>query len=257
MEQHFLHDKCKICDRVIIRIGDLELELHRPLHCTQIKEIEVKAEIIETDTFNNHSLASSNADNCEDHHVDDNNISVDELDAIREPSSSASSTMSTQQQKHQPTTKQNRKRTIVTVIETNAPHAAKEKGNAKPKSIRVPYKCTQDNCTEVFNQQLNLRRHLRSKHGITEKFECDLCNFVCTEKSYIRSHMSIHLSEKRYICSFCGSRFRKLRDLREHSNQHLGLKPYKCKTCGKNFSRDSQMRNHLRVNKCYAFTLLL
>lgn len=38
LERHFVHRKCRHCDKAVISIGDLDFELHRPVHCRTIAD---------------------------------------------------------------------------------------------------------------------------------------------------------------------------------------------------------------------------
>lgn len=38
LERHFVHRKCGHCDKSVIAIGDLDFELHRPVHCRTIND---------------------------------------------------------------------------------------------------------------------------------------------------------------------------------------------------------------------------
>lgn len=38
LERHFVHRKCSHCDKMVISIGDLDFELHRPVHCRTIND---------------------------------------------------------------------------------------------------------------------------------------------------------------------------------------------------------------------------
>lgn len=258
LETHFVHKKCTDCDRIVIIIGDLEFELHRPTYCTAIKQYEhnqsdemqpfVAIERLKTDKVIEPMVIDDNKDEI----VKDDPDSIDysevlSISFIEENLPSDREKEESQDDAQQPepskraTRKKPRKKPIKKLNDDK-----QTKSNPKTRPIKI-ITCPQDGCSEEFRQQLFLRKHLKNVHGVVEKHLCSICNFAFADKSNLKHHMVTHTDSKRFICSFCGARFHKLTNMTEHMNAHMGLKPYKCEICGKDFGRANHKRQHMRV----------
>lgn len=258
VETHFVHKNCTDCNRLVILIGDVEFELHRPAHCistakngdTESKDLEtfialdkvsinsttekidkILAETVETeDNFEIEAISIPN--DLPNRHKNDTIESIKPNTAKKRP-------------RRKPIKTSDgggggtKSKTTVTKSKSNS-------SNQKSRPIKL-LTCTQDGCEETFRQQLLLRKHLKTMHGIAEKHVCQICNFSFADKSNLKHHMVTHTDNKRFICSFCGARFHKLTNMTEHMNAHLGVKPYSCEICSKQFGRANHKRQHMRV----------
>lgn len=253
LETHFIHKTCTDCNRLVILIGDLEFELHRPVHCKKFsqndsidnKDLQPFVAIERLNTVVNDVTIEDNNDDevlnkpviKEDTDSDDCPLSIVGDCLPKEESEPP------EQQKPN-TRKRNRKTTVKKKTEDSVDKKATRIQKSRPVKILT---CTQEGCNEEFRQQQLLRKHLKTVHGIVEKHLCSICHFAFADKSNLKHHMVTHTDEKRFICSFCGARFHKLTNMTEHMNAHLGLKPYKCEICGKDFGRSNHKRQHMRV----------
>lgn len=262
LESHFIHKKCADCDRLVIIIGDLEFELHRPAYCTAIKHNESKLEkkqqpfvALEKLEVKITEQLLTDENNDEEMREDTKSIDYSEVHLIEETLRAEEDEekqveddpCEEDEPKPKPkssTGKRTRKKLLRNVKKDNDDKPTK--GNSKTRPIKM-IACTQDGCSEEFRQQQLLRKHLKTVHGIVEKHLCSICNFSFADKSNLKHHMVTHTDNKRFICSFCGARFHKLTNMTEHMNAHLGLKPYKCEICGKDFGRANHKRQHMRV----------
>lgn len=265
LETHFIHKKCTDCNRLVIIIGDLEFELHRPTYCKavmksdciepedmhpfvaleRLKDIDTVEALsdkeIKTDTID------ESIDTCSDIHLVNSPVNV----LLQKVDDGLSDLPDLPDSPKPIRAKRVRKKTVRTVKSDKKPSTDKPT-NRIPKTRPVKMiTCTQDGCTEEFRRQLLLRKHLKSVHGIVERHLCHICNFSFADKSNLKHHMVTHTDNKRFICSFCGARFHKLTNMTEHMNGHLGLKPYKCEICGKDFGRSNHKRQHMRVMKLW------
>lgn len=98
------------------------------------------------------------------------------------------------------------------------------------------------------NNQLTL--HIRKKHLMIKKYQCDLCSFASYGKYEIRSHLEhIHIPKEfkeMYACTLCSSVLSSAMGLRVHmQHKHSGLRPHSC-FCGKNFSLRETLKTHIR-----------
>lgn len=265
LETHFIHKNCIDCNQLVILIGDLEFELHRPLHCNAI----VKNEIVEPKDIQTGVVIDDNLAT-EIQIIEDDNVRLKEnvvLDEFPElptlivsdenPSKALERDILDDVEPKPTAKKRTRKKPMK---KSEAPSKDKEKSEIQKSSQRSrtvkTLICTQNGCEEKFRQQLHLRKHLKVAHGIVEKHICSICNFAFADKSNLKHHLVTHTDNKRFICSFCGARFHKLTNMTEHTNAHLGLKPYRCEICNKDFGRANHKRQHMRVNFVHRFLSL-
>lgn len=245
VETHFIHKNCTDCNRLVILIGDVEFELHRPTHCISIS----KNDDIESKDLQSSYVTLENVDNILKEDVEcDNNLEIESFSITDGmPNKRKNDTIESVKPN---TAKRRTQRKPVKINAETKPKtiATKSKpSNQKSRPIKL-LTCTQDGCEETFRQQLLLRKHLKIVHGIVEKHVCQICNFSFADKSNLKHHMVTHDPDsKRFICSFCGARFHKLTNMTEHMNGHLGVKPYRCEICSKEFGRSNHKRQHMRV----------
>lgn len=256
VETHFIHKNCTDCNRLVILIGDVEFELHRPTHCISVaKNDDIESK--DTQSFIALDKVTETVDQ-----ILKENIEAEEILEI-EPISITPNDLSNKQQndtiesiKLITTKKRPRRKPTKTNNDESKPKTLTTKPTSKSNSKSSAQKsrpiklltCTQDGCEETFRQQLMLRKHLKIVHGVAERHVCQICNFSFADKSNLKHHMVTHTDNKRFICSFCGARFHKLTNMTEHMNAHLGVKPYSCEICKKDFGRANHKRQHMRVN---------
>ncbi len=129
-------------------------------------------------------------------------------------------------------------------------------------------------CTESFNQNFNLERHIRVHIG-DQPFACSfykrhlvLCHLsVCTQE-FIQGkiHLALHCVRslklffwskktlkkshwgKPFNCSMCEKSIRDSKYPKIHIRIHTGEKPLACSLCEKSFSSPSQLREHSIVH---------
>lgn len=259
LETHFIHKECPDCNRLVIMIGDLEFELHRPTYCTANKQNVNMKPVVMIERLDDINIEPPSTANIIDEQLKDETESIEYSDVH-----SVSFTEETQFKEDAPfiseevdddppepskriTRKKPRKKPIKTEKKFDDDKSTTTNRIPKTRPIKK-ITCTQDGCSEEFRQQQLLRKHLKTVHGIVEKHLCSICNFAFADKSNLKHHMVTHTDNKRFICSFCGARFHKLTNMTEHMNAHLGLKPYKCEICNKDFGRANHKRQHMRVH---------
>lgn len=264
LEAHFIHKKCTDCDRLVILIGDLEFELHRPTHCTKfrqnnsidnndLKKLIAIERLKETVVDNDFSAGQNTLPLITDDNDDDTlneSLLKDDTDSGGDCRLSIVGDILPKEDTESlkqiiPSTRKRNRRKTAKKCENDSEEKKKDRIR-KNRSAKL-MECTQDGCTEQFRQQQLLRKHLKNVHGVVEKHLCSICNFSFSDKSNLKHHMVTHTDDKRFICSFCGARFHKLTNMTEHMNAHMGLKPYKCEICGKDFGRSNHKRQHMRV----------
>lgn len=260
VETHFIHKNCTDCNRLIILIGDVEFELHRPTHCLSIAlknddtESSDKVSIIsKAETVN--QILKGNVESEVDLEIEPIGIITNDLQNKRKNDTiEPIKTYAVKKRPRRKSVKMHDDETKPKSVTTKSNSSSKSKSsNQKSRPIKL-LTCTQDGCEETFRQQLLLRKHLKIVHGVVEKHVCQICNFSFADKSNLKHHMVTHTDNKRFICSFCGARFHKLTNMTEHMNAHLGVKPYRCEICSKEFGRSNHKRQHMRVIFIILFT---
>lgn len=223
MESHFVHQKCADCNRMVVLIGDLEFELHRPSHCNgssvglsntnlylspaplvdatlSIKsesEFEVNTGIQSNDDddflinlkCDTKSTAVANEDKKKPRQTTKRQRKVkktEKVDAKKAESSNSESDRNDDDDYFEKMCKSGEKKPYV-----------RKRYAALPKTIA----CTQEGCDKMFGHQRTLGSHLKRDHGIVEKNICPTCNMELSDKSNLKHHMITHTDDKRFICS--------------------------------------------------------
>lgn len=213
LESHFIHKNCTDCNRPVIVIGDVEFELHRPLHCkvpnVNRNSVVVVEKMIHADGKSNGEESHDGIVSKEEQTYFEDECNNDQsLDCTTEmaflPDDLAASIVAKHTQSAKPKKRQ-RKPTVKVKIQPNIDEKSNEDNVKKVSRLSKPIHCTQDGCNEEFRQQRSFRIHLKNQHGIVERVHCPICNFGFTDKSNLKHHMILHTDSKRFICSFCGA----------------------------------------------------
>ena len=98
---------------------------------------------------------------------------------------------------------------------------SKHEWNMHHKSEHTTVKCP--DCYKLFPTPDALNRH-RYVYNESHRFKCTQCDKVCTFKSDLDQHMSVHTDEKLWICSHdgCTRDFKHKSDLTAHEVVHTG-----------------------------------
>lgn len=75
-------------------------------------------------------------------------------------------------------------------------------------------------------------------------YRCLICGQEFRFKSFIITHVRMHLNQRPYKCQDCPKSFYARHLLKKHQQNHT--KPYKCPACNKSFIRRYIMRNHFK-----------
>ncbi|XP_068963531.1 LOW QUALITY PROTEIN: zinc finger protein 665-like [Petaurus breviceps papuanus] len=101
-------------------------------------------------------------------------------------------------------------------------------------------------CRKVNSREPNLSQHRKIHSG--EKYKCNDCGIVFTQKAYLTEHEKIHSGEKPYMCNDCGNAFTYRASLIQHQRIHSGEKPYICNVCGKAFNLKMNLSRHQKIH---------
>lgn len=199
LESHFIHKNCTDCNRAVIVIGDIEFELHRPLHCKVSNVNRDSVVVVERLTLADEESNGEESDDGivlkeEPPNFEDECNNDQSLDRTTEmaylPDDLAASIVANKQQMERP---KKRQRKSTAKVKTEPKIDKKSTENVKKISrLSKPIHCTQDGCNEEFRQQRSFRTHLKNQHGIIERVHCLICNFGFNDKSNLKRHMILH-----------------------------------------------------------------
>lgn len=103
-------------------------------------------------------------------------------------------------------------------------------------------------CDKIFNHAGNLRTHMKLHVG-ERKFKCEDCSKTFVLAQHLKSHIQIvHTNSRREMCSICGKLFSHVGNYRKHMKIHEGYRPFSCSICSKRFAQSSNFKNHMKVH---------
>lgn len=255
LETHFIHKNCQHCLKPVIIIGDLEFELHRPVHC-----------MLTESNLNQHCIQMElNATNDDEKIPDLMEEMIDRPEpplplAIKTTKrskpivnyaelDSVGSYPNMKQEKPSPRKRRRatRQRTTLPLktehidINTDVDEiievrrggsdsedtVVKEMDGARKKRrkyVRLPKTVPCTKCDAMFGSERTLKIHLSQIHGIKEKLICPICGREFKVSGNLKQHIETHSEHKRFICNYCGKGFHLPYNLKEHMNTHTGAR---------------------------------
>lgn len=256
LETHFIHKNCEHCLRPVIIIGDLEFELHRPVHCilteSDLNERCIQTELNETNDEKNVSDLLEEVHRPEPQLVIKSTrrskpiVNYAELDTMgsypnineekplprRKKRTTRHRTMLPLKTEHIDV---NAEAVEINDVVSNAKSGGSESEDAVVKEIDVARKkrrkyvrlpktvpCTE--CDAMFGSERTLKIHLNQIHGIKEKLVCPICAREFKVSGNLKQHIETHSEHKRFICNYCGKGFHLPYNLKEHMNTHTGAR---------------------------------
>ena len=110
------------------------------------------------------------------------------------------------------------------------------------------FKCSQCNFATVYASSLKSHSLRHAPDTEDRPFQCNICDFSCSRKWYIKKHMKKHGGDKEFKCGKCNFASVHLWSLREHSSRHaLNSGPYKCSICDFSCSK-GYLKNHMKFH---------
>ncbi|KAF7994793.1 hypothetical protein HCN44_004265 [Aphidius gifuensis] len=105
------------------------------------------------------------------------------------------------------------------------------------------FKC--DKCPKAFTRRIMLKSH-ESVHSTQRGFTCPACEKWFPTKSALIRHERTHTGEKPFACNICRRAFAQKEILLRHLMTHSGDKPFRCQDCDKSFTQREALRVHMR-----------
>ncbi|XP_058530412.1 histone-lysine N-methyltransferase PRDM16 isoform X1 [Ochotona princeps] len=127
-----------------------------------------------------------------------------------------------------------------------------------------------DECDELFQSKLDLRRHQKYACGVVgatldeglgqglqppglgggggdgQAHECKDCERMFPDKYSLEQHMVVHTEEREYKCDQCPKAFNWKSNLIRHQMSHDSGKRFECENCVKVFTDPSNLQRHIR-----------
>ena len=110
-------------------------------------------------------------------------------------------------------------------------------------------------CKQIFNDKMDMKKHISMVHEENRCFKCDFCELSFTKKSHRDDHVScVHKQERPFKCSVCSKLFGRNTHLKKHiSSVHEGEKPFRCDMCNKRFAAKHSLQKHM--NRAHQISL--
>ncbi|KAL0100411.1 hypothetical protein PUN28_019631 [Cardiocondyla obscurior] len=105
------------------------------------------------------------------------------------------------------------------------------------------FKC--DKCPKAFTRRIMLKSH-QSVHSTQRGFTCQACEKWFPTRSALVRHERTHTGEKPFGCNICHRAFAQKEILFRHLMTHSGQKPFQCQHCEKSFTQREALKVHMR-----------
>ncbi|CAL7935965.1 unnamed protein product [Xylocopa violacea] len=102
-----------------------------------------------------------------------------------------------------------------------------------------------DKCPKAFTRRIMLKSH-QSVHSTQRGFTCQACEKWFPTRSALVRHERTHTGEKPFGCNICHRAFAQKEILLRHLMTHSGQKPFHCQHCDKSFTQREALKVHMR-----------
>ena len=118
--------------------------------------------------------------------------------------------------------------------------------NSKPEIVSCEF------CDKTFSSKANMKRHVKSVHGVNEmreaveKYFCSHCIKYFGQKTHLTKHLasSSCLKNLSHFCPYCAKGFQDYMKLDNHVLKNNCPMKYKCDQCGKYFVSNLALIEH-------------
>ncbi|XP_031638669.1 zinc finger protein 652-like [Contarinia nasturtii] len=277
LETHLLRTNCKSCKKLVIVIGGLELELHRPTHCEQIDSSQ-------EDVFDD-DYVMDNEDNLHDN-IDDkfsiesdkvkealaeNNLTIEsfkepiEHKIVVEPSTEVPSEVADETKEKR--RRSLRKRAIIEKQDSEIESSENTKKrsiyaeNSNDESSELVHKVEETKKRSVRKRKRkSTKKRTRSrKNKVRNSLKCDDNDADSkTEQSESEDEFLKEMKKSRkklpknVPCTMCPLKFGTERTLKIHMNKKHGIKErYICSICDREFKISGNLKQHMETHTDY------
>lgn len=100
---------------------------------------------------------------------------------------------------------------------------------------------------QICKEMLPSIEELKEHYNGHKTHICEHCGAAFIKNSYLRDHLLVHTSVKRYTCDICGKKFKYRNGLAVHRNIHVNFRGFMCDTCGQGFNAKSTLKTHMKL----------
>ena len=109
------------------------------------------------------------------------------------------------------------------------------------------FKCSK--CDRTFVLKKLLKKHVTTFHKNKNRFQCEQCDYKCSNLSILRRHGMVHSDIKDIYCELCGDVYKSQQTLKAHIRQvHEKERNFPCNECGKSFFTKIKMEQHAKIH---------
>ncbi|XP_057696102.1 gastrula zinc finger protein XlCGF57.1-like [Corythoichthys intestinalis] len=88
----------------------------------------------------------------------------------------------------------------------------------------------------------------KSKHRVTQHFDCPECGKTFTNKNVLKNHLVTHSGEKPFVCTVCDKRFSLKHHMKTHMRVHAEKPFYTCYFCDRRFPDEAAKNEHEKIH---------
>lgn len=107
---------------------------------------------------------------------------------------------------------------------------------------------TDNNIINLSSQTKSINNLLVSEIMRNNKFKCEICSRLFSQKSKLEAHQAIHNRKKPFACAHCSKCYSSKSKLAAHTRLHTQVNIHKCNICQKIFSYPSYLTEHMKTH---------